>query len=67
MDNNFKTKIVKIDIPVDHNIIFGHSHFIKTVEDLYETLISSSPSLNFETSKPNKAVCIFINAIDPVG
>ena len=47
MDNNFKTKIVKIDIPVDHNIIFGHSHFIKTVEDLYETLISSSPSLKF--------------------
>lgn len=44
---NFRTKIVKVEIPDDLNIIFGQSHFIKTVEDLYEALVSSSPTLKF--------------------
>jgi adenosine/AMP kinase len=39
--------VVKIDIPADLNVVFGMSHFIKTVEDLYETLIEASPSLKF--------------------
>lgn len=47
MDSNFKTKIIKVEIPTDCNLIFGQSHFIKTVEDLYETLVSSSTSLKF--------------------
>ena len=33
-------KIVKIDKPEDLNFILGQSHFIKTVEDLYETLVN---------------------------
>jgi len=46
-DGLFKQHIVKIDIPEGLNIIFGMSHFIKTVEDLYETLVTSSMSLKF--------------------
>ncbi|MEA2031669.1 MAG: adenosine-specific kinase [candidate division Zixibacteria bacterium] len=46
-DGNFRTHIVKVDIPEGLNIIFGMSHFIKTVEDMYETLAESSPSLKF--------------------
>lgn len=42
-----KVKIVEIGIPEDCNVIFGQSHFIKTVDDLYETLVTSSPSLKF--------------------
>ena len=42
-----KIKVVKVDVPADVNVIFGHSHFIKTVEDLYETLVTSSTSLKF--------------------
>lgn len=38
---------IKIDIPKDTNIIIGQTHFIKTVEDLYEVLVSSSTSLKF--------------------
>ncbi|HXJ63496.1 MAG TPA: adenosine-specific kinase [Actinomycetota bacterium] len=38
---------VRIDKPEDLNFILGHSHFIKTVEDLHETLVQSSPSLKF--------------------
>lgn len=38
---------VKITKPEDVNIIFGQSHFIKTVEDLYEVLITSMPNIKF--------------------
>ncbi len=38
---------VSISIPKDMNIVIGQAHFIKTVEDLYEALASSSPSTKF--------------------
>jgi len=40
-------KVVKIKKPEDVNIILGQSHFIKTVEDLYEALVSSAPQIKF--------------------
>lgn len=40
-------KAIKVDIPEGLNIVIGQSHFIKTVEDIYEILVSSSPSLKF--------------------
>ncbi|HIE43410.1 MAG TPA: hypothetical protein EYP78_01260 [Candidatus Omnitrophica bacterium] len=41
-------KIVKVtDIPEGANIILGQAHFIKTVEDIYETMVSSHPSIKF--------------------
>lgn len=40
-------EVVRMEIPEGCNIIVGHSHFIKTVEDLYEILITSSPYLKF--------------------
>ena len=39
--------LVQLDFPSDCNVILGQSHFIKTVEDLYEALATSSPSLKF--------------------
>lgn len=38
---------VKMQIPDGTNIIVGQSHFIKTVEDLYEILATSGISLKF--------------------
>ena len=38
---------VKMQIPDEANIIIGQTHFIKTVEDLYEVLATSAPSLKF--------------------
>ncbi|MCP4632111.1 MAG: hypothetical protein GY855_04230 [candidate division Zixibacteria bacterium] len=40
-------KVVDVDIPKDANIILGMSHFIKTVEDIYEIVISSVPNAKF--------------------
>src|SRR5579872_5270279 len=38
---------VRLRIPKDSNIVLGQSHFIKTVEDLYETMVNSAPRLQF--------------------
>lgn len=38
---------VKIDAPHETNLILGQTHFIKSVEDLYETLITSVPGIRF--------------------
>jgi adenosine/AMP kinase len=40
-------KTVRLDIPEDHNIILGQTHFIKTVEDLYEIMASTVPNAKF--------------------
>lgn len=40
-------KSVKIEVPEGCNIILGMSHFIKTVEDLYEALVTSIPGIRF--------------------
>ena len=40
-------KTVRLTIPENGNIILGHSHFIKTVEDLYEAIVNSVPQMKF--------------------
>jgi adenosine/AMP kinase len=40
-------KSVAVEIPQGCNIIIGHSHFIKTVEDLYEIMVGTSPHVKF--------------------
>ena len=38
---------VKLDFPEDVNVILGMSHFIKTVEDLYEVMVTNVPGAKF--------------------
>jgi adenosine/AMP kinase len=38
---------ISIDKPDDMNFILGHSHFIKTVEDLYEAIVQTNPGIKF--------------------
>ena len=38
---------VKIDKPEDINFIFGQTHFIKSVEDIHESLVSAVPGIKF--------------------
>ncbi|MBU2644739.1 adenosine-specific kinase [bacterium] len=40
-------KTVKIENPEGLNLILGHSHFIKTVEDIYEAMVNSVPGVKF--------------------
>jgi uncharacterized protein len=40
-------EVVTIDKPEGMNVIIGQAHFIKTVEDLHETLAGASPHLRF--------------------
>jgi adenosine/AMP kinase len=40
-------KSVKITAPRDTNLILGQTHFIKSAEDLYETLITGAPGIKF--------------------
>jgi adenosine/AMP kinase len=40
-------KTVRIDKPPDLNFILGQSHFIKTVEDLYEAIVQTVPGMKF--------------------
>ena len=42
-----RTEAVELRKPVDANIIVGQSHFIKTVEDIYEALVNSVPGIKF--------------------
>ncbi|MBW2567862.1 MAG: adenosine-specific kinase [Deltaproteobacteria bacterium] len=40
-------KTVKIENPDGLNMILGHSHFIKTVEDIYEAMVNAVPMAKF--------------------
>ena len=40
-------KTIRLSIPEDCNIIVGQSHFMKTIEDLYEVFISGCPHCKF--------------------
>jgi len=40
-------KAVRVKNPDNINLILGQSHFIKTVEDLYEVLVTNVPGIKF--------------------
>jgi hypothetical protein len=40
-------KSVRMEIPEGANLILGQTHFIKTVEDLYEVMVNTVPGAKF--------------------
>ncbi len=40
-------KAISLEIPENGNIIVGQSHFIKTVEDIYEAVVNAVPQMKF--------------------
>lgn len=40
-------KTIRIEKPENTNFIFGQSHFIKTVEDIHEALVTAVPGIKF--------------------
>jgi len=46
-EEDMKTETVALEIPADCNLILGQTHFIKTAEDLYETVATTVPQARF--------------------
>jgi uncharacterized protein len=47
LEETMQLTTVKIDNPNGLNLILGHAHFIKTVEDIYEAMVNSVPAVKF--------------------
>jgi adenosine/AMP kinase len=47
MEGSMEIKIVAIENPDGLNMILGQSHFIKTVEDVYEIMVTTVPMAKF--------------------
>lgn len=47
MTESFQLSMVSIEKPDDVNFILGQTHFIKTVEDLYEAMVNAVPQAKF--------------------
>jgi uncharacterized protein len=41
------TELIQINVPEGANVIVGQAHFIKTVEDIYEAIVSAVPGIKF--------------------
>lgn len=46
-DIPFQFKLVQIENPAAFNLILGQSHFIKTVEDIHEAVVTGIPGAKF--------------------
>jgi adenosine/AMP kinase len=46
-DQRLNLHLIEIEKPEEVNVILGQSHFIKTVEDLHEALVTSVPGIKF--------------------
>src|SRR3974390_2655076 len=40
-------KLVPLESPENGNLILGQTHFIKTVEDVYEAIVNTVPQMKF--------------------
>jgi uncharacterized protein len=40
-------KLVPLELPEGANLILGQSHFIKTIEDIYEAIVNTVPQMKF--------------------
>jgi len=40
-------KAIPLEIPEGGNVILGQTHFIKTVEDIYEAIVNTVPQMKF--------------------
>ena len=45
--NMLEFESVRVDIPEGMNVIIGQSHFIKTIEDVYEAMVNTIPGIKF--------------------
>jgi adenosine/AMP kinase len=60
-------KTIRLAVPENGNIIVGQSHFIKTVEDLYEAIVNTVPNMKFGIAfnEASGACLIRVDGNDP--
>lgn len=46
-DSSMDLKLVPLEIPEGGNLILGQTHFIKSVEDIYEAIVNTVPQMKF--------------------
>jgi adenosine/AMP kinase len=56
-------KTISLEIPEAGNVIVGQTHFIKSVEDLYEALVNTVPQMKFGIAF-NEASCPCLTRVD---
>src|SRR5271163_4658002 len=54
---------VRLEIPDGGNLILGQTHFIKSVEDLYEAIVNTVPEMKFGIAF-NEASCPCLTRVD---
>jgi adenosine/AMP kinase len=47
MEDQMDLLSVRIEKPEETNFVLGQSHFIKTVEDIHEAMVTSVPGIKF--------------------
>ena len=47
MSSEVKLEVVEVKVPEGCNVIFGITHFIKSVEDIYEAFVNTVPKARF--------------------
>ena len=47
MNGYMELKLVPLEIPENGNLILGQTHFIKSVEDIYEAIVNTVPQMKF--------------------
>jgi len=45
-----ETKVVRIEVQKDCQLIIGQSHFLKSIEDIHEALVNAVPNIRFGIS-----------------
>ena len=57
IEDRMELKITKIENPDALNLILGQSHFIKTVEDITETIVTIVPGAKFGIAFCEASIC----------
>jgi len=47
MNGYMELKVVPLEVPENGNLIVGQTHFIKSVEDIYEAIVNTVPQMKF--------------------
>ena len=47
MNGDMELKLVALEVPENGNLIVGQTHFIKSVEDIYEAIVNTVPQMKF--------------------